>query len=155
MIVKKTKQLGNFKKGINLYVPKKRIVSAPSGIPVASTTQVNLTAPFYYLDGIHTKRTSGSIVDGIEIIGAGVGYLAFGYGNAYPNIILSPNTSVYDHYGAQELIPSEAGWNLWWFEYDYDNGQWYLRSKQSANASTNINYIPTAGWSPSITITVA
>jgi hypothetical protein len=38
MIVKKTKQLGNFKKGINLYVPKKRIVSTLiSGIVVATT----------------------------------------------------------------------------------------------------------------------
>jgi hypothetical protein len=39
MIVKKTKQLGNFKKGINLYVPTRRIVSAaPSAIPVSTTT---------------------------------------------------------------------------------------------------------------------
>ena len=30
MIVKKTKQLGNFKKGINLYVPRRRSSSAPS-----------------------------------------------------------------------------------------------------------------------------
>jgi hypothetical protein len=128
---------------------------APAGIPVASTTQVNLTAPFNYLNGIHSKITSGSIVYGFEIIGAGVGYFSGGYGNAYQNFILSPNTSVYDHYGAQELIPSEAGWNLWYFGYDYENGQWYLDSKQSANASTNINYIPTAGWSPAITITAA
>ena len=37
MIVKKTKQLGNFKKGINLYVPTRRRVSAaPSGIVAAT-----------------------------------------------------------------------------------------------------------------------
>jgi hypothetical protein len=29
MIVKKTKQLGNFKRGINLYIPKKKISAAP------------------------------------------------------------------------------------------------------------------------------
>ena len=39
MIVKGTKQLGNFKRGVNLYIPKKRIVSAaPSGIPVSTQT---------------------------------------------------------------------------------------------------------------------
>ena len=42
MIVKGTKQLGNFKKGINLYIPKRRSAAAPSGIPVASTTSVNV-----------------------------------------------------------------------------------------------------------------
>jgi hypothetical protein len=36
MIVKKTKQLGNFRRGINLYVPRRRSSSAPSGIPVGS-----------------------------------------------------------------------------------------------------------------------
>lgn len=142
---------------INRRISRQRgSTPAPSGIPVASTTQVNLTVPFnFYFDGIGTKRTSGSISDGIEIIGAGVGYYTGGYGNAYPTFILSPNTSVYDHYGDQELIPSEAGWNLWWFGYDYDSGQWSLNGKQSANASTNINYIPTTGWYLAITITAA
>ncbi len=58
MIVKKTKQLGNFKRGINLYVPKKRIVSAaPSAIPVATTTIVNISVPSIGLDGVFTKNT--------------------------------------------------------------------------------------------------
>jgi hypothetical protein len=45
MIVKKTKQLGNFKRGINLYVPR-RSSSAPSGIPVASTNTINVVDTF-------------------------------------------------------------------------------------------------------------
>ena len=40
MIVKGTKQLGNFKRGVNLYVPKRKTSAAPSGIPVASTASV-------------------------------------------------------------------------------------------------------------------
>jgi len=52
MIVKKTKQLGNFKKGINLYVPTRRIVSAaPSNIPLSqaniSLTGFSYTSPSY------------------------------------------------------------------------------------------------------------
>jgi len=38
MIVKKTKQLGNFKKGINLYVPRR-----PSGINPATPTNLVIT----------------------------------------------------------------------------------------------------------------
>ncbi len=44
MIVKKTKQLGNFKKGINLYVPTRRRVSAaPSGIPASTPSYLTIT----------------------------------------------------------------------------------------------------------------
>jgi len=46
MIVKKTKQLGNFKRGINLYVPR-RSSSAPAGIPTATTTIINISVPSY------------------------------------------------------------------------------------------------------------
>jgi len=124
------------------------------GIAVASTSQVNLKVlSFYYFDGIHTKKIPGTIADGLEIIGAGVGYFALGYGNAYPNIILSPNTSVYDHYGGYELIPSQIDWSFWHIVFDFDNSQWVVQSEFSTNASTNPNYIPTSGWSTSITIT--
>ena len=46
MIVKGTKQLGNFKKGINLYIPKRRS-AAPSGIPVGSTNLINVQYTAY------------------------------------------------------------------------------------------------------------
>lgn len=124
------------------------------GIAVASTSQVNLTVPsLFYLDGTHTKKIPGTIEDGLEIIGAGVGYYGLGYGNAHPNIILSPNTSVYDRYGGYELIPSQIDWSLWYIIFDFDNFQWLVQSEFSTNASTNPNYIPTSGWSTSITIT--
>jgi hypothetical protein len=38
MIVKGTKQLGNFKRGVNLYIPKRKTSAAPSGIPVSTQT---------------------------------------------------------------------------------------------------------------------
>jgi len=39
MIVKKTKQLGNFKRGINLYIPKKKIsAAAPTTLPLGTPT---------------------------------------------------------------------------------------------------------------------
>ena len=42
MIVKGTKQLGNFKRGINLYVPKRKTAAAPSGIPTATANSIIL-----------------------------------------------------------------------------------------------------------------
>ena len=43
MIVKGTKQLGNFKRGINIYVPKRiSTPPAPSGIPTATANSIIL-----------------------------------------------------------------------------------------------------------------
>ena len=42
MIVKGTKQLGNFKRGVNLYVPKRRSAAAPTGIPTATANSIIL-----------------------------------------------------------------------------------------------------------------
>jgi len=51
MIVKKTKQLGNFKKGINLYVPRRRISAAP--------TTIALGTPLLYLSGLTFPSVDG------------------------------------------------------------------------------------------------
>ena len=44
MIVKKTKQLGSFKRGINLYLPKRKISAAPTTLP--------LSTPNLYFSGL-------------------------------------------------------------------------------------------------------
>ena len=56
MIVKGTKQLGNFKKGINLYIPKRKTSAAPSGIPVASTNTIIVTDTNGEWDGTYQKE---------------------------------------------------------------------------------------------------
>ncbi len=58
MIIKGTRQLGSFKRGINLYVPKRRITSAaPSGIVAA--TAGNLIISFGYFSGeTYTKNNN-------------------------------------------------------------------------------------------------
>ena len=43
MIVKGTKQLGNFKRGVNLYIPKRRSAAAPSGLSASSTGNLRIT----------------------------------------------------------------------------------------------------------------
>jgi hypothetical protein len=55
MIVKKTKQLGSFKKGINLYIPRR-----PSGIPVATTNTLIVTDPEGVFTGTYLKDGQGN-----------------------------------------------------------------------------------------------
>jgi hypothetical protein len=45
MIVKGTKQLGSFKRGVNIYVPKKKVIvpAAPSGIVAATAGNLIIT----------------------------------------------------------------------------------------------------------------
>jgi hypothetical protein len=138
------------------FIVKRDAVVIPAGIPVASTTQVNLTAPFNYLNGIHTKIISDDVFAGsLQLLGEGISYFGGGYGNAYQNIILSPNSILYDLNVYEALIGYQYNWTLWWVEYDDENGQWFIRSRESTNPSANLNYIPTTNWSPSITITAA
>ena len=57
MIVKGTKQLGNFKRGVNLYVPKRRSAAAPSGIP--ASTQIIIVTGSNDFDNTYIK--SGTV----------------------------------------------------------------------------------------------
>ena len=57
MIVKKTKQLGNFKRGVNLYIPKRRS-AAPSGINPATPTNLIITFSDQ-VDGYYSRNVAG------------------------------------------------------------------------------------------------
>jgi hypothetical protein len=141
MIVKKTKQLGNFKKGINLYVPKKRIASAaPSGIPVASTTAVNVV--FGSSSYTYNREAYPSII-------------YYAYSPQADNtwiVILNFN---YEISSTWVLSEYSIGFNG---EGDPEQGPLSIRA---TNSSTNSAVIPTTGWTytlgtgPTVTITAA
>jgi hypothetical protein len=62
MIVKKTKQLENFERGINLYVPtRRRDSAAPAGIPVATTNNI-IVSNSSLVDGSYFKQSSTSYI---------------------------------------------------------------------------------------------
>jgi len=140
MIVKKTKQLGNFKKGINLYVPKKRIVSAaPSGIPVASTSQI-IVSNNGIVVGVYNNGNGTYTRDGL--------YNGSGGDTVYYAFDTDGNAKI--ALGGNYLVNGGMGGVSWYVGYYYDNEFTY-----SFNPSTDANYIPTSGWTPSITITAA
>jgi hypothetical protein len=152
MIVKKTKQLGNFKKGINLYVPKKRIVPAvPSGIPVASTNQIVVTNAGFF-NGTYTRRSAGA-----ELISF-VGFLE-GTGYSYSKTINQTENTVL--IGPQMTVGGygNSAWIINFGYADESNVTWDTAGV-IFNASTDITTIPTSEWTADgapfpITITAA
>ena len=150
MIVKGTKQLGNFKRGVNLYIPKRKTAAAPSGIPVASTNQIIVTNAGGF-NGTYIKRSSGAM-----LTGGGYGLLQ-GTGNSYS--ISDDEGAVFVLIGPQMTVGG-YGAGSWIFDYGYDIDEEYVgvifgSAGSITNASTDITKIPTTGWSSGITITAA
>ena len=141
MIVKGTKQLGNFKRGVNLYVPKRRSAAAPSGIPY-STSQIILSG--FNDTNVGVDRTSPiTLTKGISTPQAWASSGAEGY-NVY--VYRTSNTD-----------PNET-----WFVMLQQFGEEGFGSVNSAaNPSTTLSEVPTTGWvlasgvTGTITITAA
>lgn len=168
MIVKKTKQLGSFKRGINLYVPKKIVSAPPSGIVVATTNAVNISGNNSFVpDGTYTKVTSivtrvaGSLISDKMFIATGLVYLKeAGYGDVdfpvspYGYILIPPNTT----FTATFFNPlaSQAFWQagkVYGFYGEESND--FAFASPNNNTSTDATIIPTSGWTYGITITAA
>ena len=165
MIVKKTKQLGNFKRGINLYVPR-RSSSAPSGIPVASTTSIIITGDVSYLGTYArvsqpnniTNQNSG---EADYLVFNGGTYLyrnpnqTFGQFDFGATILFAPNSIVKDGGGAgSNTVGTPYGyWALVSLAYDSE-GFWF-EFVRGTNPSTDSTTIPTSGWTGGVTITAA
>jgi hypothetical protein len=145
MIVKGTKQLGSFKRGVNIYVPKKKVIvpAAPSGIPVASTNSINVVDTFGYNGTIALSKINSTL------------YYAstnFIYGTAYCEIY-SDYVNVY--IGQIRLI-KEGGYWIYRYEGIYNCEENYSQNSDiSSVLEVTSGIIPTAGWSPSLTITAA
>jgi len=138
------------KLGLGLSLPQTRVASAPapSGIPVASTSQIIVTNSISF-NGTYTKRSAGADLT------ITYGVLA-GTGNSYS--ISEGGTDVYVLIGPQMTVGG-YGVGSWIFAYGYnddDSGNIVFGSVNPiTNASTNITTIPTTGWSSGITITAA
>jgi len=131
MIVKKTKQLGNFKKGINLYVPR-RSSGGPSGFP-------NVGA------------------DGQQVFVANIGGIFTKSFDAYDAQFVSTSTMYRGPYIANgdyyiQLL-FNLGENQWEIGHTLDFGNGDVWVVEASNPSSNQNVIPTTGWSDGGTIT--
>jgi hypothetical protein len=148
MIVKRTKQLGNFKKGINLYVPTRRRVSAaPAGIVVATTNTINVVDTFNIGQTISLNKIDSTLYRSV-----GGAFSPFSYGQVFCGYI-GDNVEVY-----VESVSIVKFGNTWYYQY---NGLYYCDSAFSQDydratvQQVTSGIIPTTGWSPSLTITAA
>lgn len=168
MIVKGTKQLGNFKRGVNLYIPKRRSAAAPSGIPVASTASVVIAGQNGIVpNGTYTKvtangtRVAGSAVSDKLLLDTGLVYLKeAGEGDVYfpfapyGDILIPPNTTFTATF-FDALVP-QSYWRAGRVYGFYgEEGNSFGFSVPNTNLSTDATIIPTSGWYFAITITAA
>jgi len=127
--------------------------AAPSGIPVASTASVVIGNAGAFDDGTYARIGTGAnpLVDWIL-----TGYVyrkPDSYFNSEGRILFSPNSTISDA-NFNYLGTPFSSWTLVYLYYDGGEDTWNTFTV-ATNASTDANYIPTTGWSPSITITAA
>ena len=155
--------------GLGVQAVSKVKSGASAGPLVVATTNAvnksgnNIAVP----TGTYTKVTSiitrvaGSLTSDKMFIATGLVYLKeAGYGDGdYPTspygyILIPPNTTFTATYF--NPLPSETFWRagkVYGFLGDESND--FVLANGSNNSSTDANYIPTSGWSTSITITAA
>ena len=108
MIVKGTKQLGNFKRGINLYVPKRRSAAAPSGIPTATANSIILQSGDVYAEGSYAKQGNGYFGDvgDNKLVWNGTRWEMRGDNNGLAYYNTKPNQTI-------DYFPDQGDWFDW------------------------------------------
>ena len=133
---------------------------APSGIPVASTASVVIGNAGAGNNGTYVKKVPQQLIINVFLAQlysniAGACYVFIGSGDV--RILFSPDAQATDdlEFGSPQFGTPFGNWKLGSAYYEGgDISAWFL-TEIATNASTDANYIPTSGWSPSITITAA
>ena len=148
--------------GMSVSGSRKSIVAsggaAPSGIEVATTASVTVagfTGGNTTYNGTYTKGTSGGVdptittppTDG-EVYIKGINAIVL----LPPSVTIGGNNS-YDGDQYPYSFTAQGNWTISAMNDDGEGATSLLVI--ATNASSNNNYIPTTGWSPSITITAA
>jgi len=125
--------------------------AAPSGILVASTASVVIGNAGAF-NGTYTKKIPDQ---GFPTNGGHESYITIGICYSLGNfLLLSPNAQIWDDEVGAILDSPFGVWKLIDPSFDGELDSW-VYSVIASNSSVNTDYIPTTGWSPSITITAA
>jgi len=142
-------------------VSKVKAGAAPSGIPVASTASVvisgNATFNGTAVKKVNPQQCFGDPVFGGKLyVDSGAVY-AYGLGENVGKVLIPPQALITDDpiFGTPDKLNTPSNtWRL--LDVSYDGGEdTYFILSTANNSSTDANYIPTSGWSPSVTITAA
>jgi len=142
------------------FIVKRDAVVIPAGIPVATTSAikvllVNQYDPYGSYYGNHNKVNTGSNNGDFTAIN-GVFYISYGYGNAYPSIVVSPNSIISDSFsdwGGNGNLSSSSTWSYYYLFFNYEDYYWGVESPYT-NTSTDASRIPINGWSNGMTISI-
>jgi hypothetical protein len=127
--------------------------AAPSGLQVSATSNVAITNLGTFDNGTYIRIGTGTtilsdwVLSGYAYTKAGVPF------NDDGRILLSPNSTIKDSGGAgsNQLGTPYSSWTLIYVSYDGEGDVWNYTTV-ATNSSTNASYIPTSGWSPTLTI---
>jgi hypothetical protein len=126
---------------------------APSGLQVSSTENVAITNLGAFDNGTYIRKGTGTtiladwVLSGFAYTKAGIPF------NDEGRILLSPNSTIKDFGGAgsNQFGTPYSSWTLIYVVYDVENDIWSATTV-ATNSSTNASYIPTSGWSPTLTV---
>lgn len=125
----------------------------PSGLDISSTLNVAITNLGAFDNGTYIRNGTGTTILSDWIL-SGYAYrkedIVF---NSEGRLLLSPNSTIKDFggTGSNQLGTPYSSWTLIYVLYDEENDTWSATTV-STNSSTNASYIPTSGWSPTLTI---
>jgi len=129
--------------------------SAPSGLPVASTPSIVVVGSGGVPSATYNKKEEEDVVavfdQGNFLAGLPPFYSKTQVeANAPLYFFLGPNASLLD-FDALNYYVNGSNWKI----FSLSDNEGVTLGEIGTNPSTNADYIPTSGWSPSITITAA
>ena len=141
------------------FIVKRDAVVIPAGIPVSTTSAIKLLLIYEYdiygsYYGNHNKVNSGSNNGDFTAVN-GVFYISYGYANAYPSIVASPESIISDSFsdwGGNGNL-SSLTWSYYQLFFDYEAYSWGINQTYTNN-STDASRIPINGWSNGMTISI-
>jgi len=128
---------------------------APSGLPVSSTPSIVVVGSGGVPSAIYNIKELEEVIGSVSSLDWTAGLPPFycttqAVPSADLYFFLGPNATLGDFEGSTYYI-NGSNWQIFRL---YDNEGATL-SSVGTNPSTNVDYIPTSGWTPSITITTA
>ena len=129
--------------------------AAPSGLQVSSTPSIVVVGSGGVPSAIYNRKELEEVIGSVSEADWTAGFPPFYCSTqAVPNtdlyFFLGPNASLGDFEGSTYYANGPS----WQIMHLFDDGGATLQSV-GTNPSTNADYIPTSGWTPSITITAA
>jgi len=129
--------------------------AAPSGLPVASTPSIVVVGSGGVPSGTYNVKEYEDLVANFD-----QGTFLAGLPPFYSKTQVEPNAPLYFFLGSNASLLDFEGSNYYvngsnWKIFRLFDNEGLAVEEIGTNPSTNADYIPTSGWSPSITITAA